>query len=47
MLLTDRLDRAIAAASRHGSKLAVFFMDLDRFKPINDRLGHAVGDQVL
>ncbi|MCX7054610.1 MAG: diguanylate cyclase [Proteobacteria bacterium] len=47
LLLTDRLDRAIAAASRHGSKLAVLFMDLDRFKPINDRLGHAAGDQVL
>lgn len=47
MLLTDRLDRAIAAASRHGSKLAVLFMDLDRFKLINDRLGHAAGDQVL
>jgi diguanylate cyclase (GGDEF)-like protein/PAS domain S-box-containing protein len=47
MLLTDRLDRAIAAAARHGSKLAVLFMDLDRFKAINDRLGHAAGDQVL
>jgi diguanylate cyclase (GGDEF)-like protein/PAS domain S-box-containing protein len=47
MLLTDRVDRAIAAASRHGSRLALLFMDLDRFKPINDRLGHAVGDQVL
>ncbi|MGB7738917.1 MAG: diguanylate cyclase [Steroidobacteraceae bacterium] len=47
MLMADRLDRAIAAASRHGSKLAVLFIDLDRFKPINDRLGHAAGDQVL
>jgi len=47
MLLTDRLDRAIAAAARHGSKLAVLFMDLDRFKAINDRLGHAAGDLVL
>lgn len=47
LLLTDRLDRAIAAARRHGSSLAVLFMDLDRFKQINDCLGHAAGDQVL
>jgi diguanylate cyclase (GGDEF)-like protein/PAS domain S-box-containing protein len=47
LLLTDRLDRAIAAARRHGSSLAVLFVDLDRFKRINDRLGHAAGDQVL
>ena len=47
MLLTDRLYWAMALASRHGMELALLFMDLDRFKPINDRLGHAVGDQVL
>lgn len=47
LLLTDRLDRAIVSAHRRGSLLAVLFMDLDRFKHINDRLGHAVGDQVL
>lgn len=47
LLLSDRLDRAIAAGRRHGSSLAVLFMDVDRFKRINDRLGHAVGDGVL
>ena len=46
LLLTDRLDRAIATSRRHGSSLAVLFMDLDRFKRINDPLGHAVGDHV-
>lgn len=47
LLLMDRLDRAIATARRHVGALAVLFLDVDRFKRINDTLGHATGDKVL
>lgn len=47
LLLHDRLGFAIELAHRQGKQLAVLFLDLDRFKHINDSLGHAVGDQLL
>lgn len=47
LLFNDRLNSAIAEAHRGGEMLAVVFVDVDRFKTINDSLGHAVGDQVL
>ncbi len=46
-LFDDRLTQAIAGAERHGWTLAVMFLDLDRFKLINDTHGHAAGDTVL
>ena len=47
ILLTDRLAHALARAHRNGSRLAVLYLDLDGFKPINDRLGHTAGDKAL
>ena len=47
VMFNERLTRAIAQARRHSRSLAVLFVDLDRFKIINDTLGHEAGDTVL
>jgi diguanylate cyclase (GGDEF)-like protein/PAS domain S-box-containing protein len=47
LLLNDRLGQAIAMALRRGKKLAVLYVDIDRFKHVNDSAGHTVGDRLL
>jgi len=46
-LLSDRLQQAITAAKREKSHIALMFIDLDKFKPVNDTLGHHIGDLLL
>jgi diguanylate cyclase (GGDEF)-like protein/PAS domain S-box-containing protein len=47
LLLNDRLTQAICVAHRHQQQLAVLFVDVDRFKHVNDSLGHLIGDRLL
>lgn len=46
-LFSDRLKHELNRAKRQGGRFAIIFLDLDHFKPVNDKYGHAVGDQLL
>ena len=47
LLFKNRLEQSLASAQRYGTKIVMMFLDLDRFKNINDNLGHTIGDMLL
>lgn len=47
LLFMDRLTQTVARAHRHNEQVGLLYIDLDRFKPVNDKLGHAIGDLLL
>ncbi|MGQ0508973.1 MAG: diguanylate cyclase domain-containing protein [Betaproteobacteria bacterium] len=47
LLFNDRLQQALAQAKRNSRQFALLYLDLDRFKPVNDSFGHAIGDELL
>lgn len=47
LLFRDRFNQQLAMSRRHAKKFAVIYLDLDQFKPVNDTLGHQMGDQLL